>query len=314
MRWYWIVHDDSAPDPDCLAALLAGADRNPPAAVLVPKTVGWSDPARLVGIGYRWSPGTPVVDRLEPWERDQGQYDVDRAVYSGDSAGMLVRADAWHALGGIDPTLGDWAGPTDLCRRVWGSGGDVVFIPAAVVAHRQAGHRGVRPVTGSRTPPRRRAREGQLLLELTQAPALAVPWRWLRGWVATLVRALALVLTREPEEATRGAGRRVGRPGPPAAPARRPSGVARPAGRRHVPPGPRARHSGGRGQPCGRRLARRLAGDRAWSGPASAHPEQLAPAGRVRGAWPVPRSCCTRDRSWARAPCGVVACCPLRGP
>jgi len=200
VRWYWIVHDDSAPDPGCLAALLKGADRNPAAAVLVPKTVGWSDPARLVGIGYRWAPGTPVVDRLEPWERDQGQYDVDRPVYSGDSAGMLVRADTWHALSGMDPTLGDWAGPTDLCRRVWGSGGEVVFIPAAVMAHRQAGHRGVRP--GSRRPPRRRAREGQVLLDLTQAPALSLPWRWLRGWVSTLVRALALVLTREPEEAS----------------------------------------------------------------------------------------------------------------
>ena len=214
IRWYWIVHDDSAPDPGCLTALLRGADRNLAAAVLVPKTVGWSDPARLVGIGYRWAPGTPVVDRLEPWERDQGQYDVDRPVYSGDSAGMLVRADTWHALSGMDPTLGDWAGPTDLCRRVWGSGADVVFIPKAVVAHRQAGHRGVRP--GSRRPPRRRAREAQLLLDLTQAPALAVPWRWLRGWVATLVRALALVLTREPEEASAelaGAWDALGHPG-----------------------------------------------------------------------------------------------------
>ena len=132
VHWYWIVHDDSAPDPGCLAALLSGSDRNPASVVLVPKTVGWSDPARLVGIGYRWSPGTPVVDRLEPWERDQGQYDIDRPVYSGDSAGMLIRADTWHALSGMDPTLGGWAGPTDLCRRAWGSGGDVVFIPMAV--------------------------------------------------------------------------------------------------------------------------------------------------------------------------------------
>jgi GT2 family glycosyltransferase len=202
VSWYWILHDDSAPEPECLAELLAGADRNPKAHVLVPKSVAWSDPSRLVGIGNRWSPGTPLVERLEPRERDQGQYDVDRPVYSGNSAGMLVRADTWHALGGIDPQYGQWAGAADLCRRVWGSGAQVMFVPRAVVAHRQAGHRGVRRGGERRPAPRRAARHGQLLLELTQAPAATLPWRWVRGWLSTVVRALALLLTREPEEAT----------------------------------------------------------------------------------------------------------------
>ena len=202
VRWYWIIHDDCAPQPDCLAALLAGADRAPGAHVLVPKTVAWNDPGRLVGIGNRWAPGTPVVERLEPRERDQGQYDIDRPVYSGDSAGMLVRADTWANLAGMEPAMGDWAGPADLCRRVWAIGGEVVFVPSAVVAHRQAGHRGVRPADPPDPPPRRAARHGQLLLELTQGPGASLPWRWLRGWLTTFVRALALLLTREPEEAT----------------------------------------------------------------------------------------------------------------
>jgi GT2 family glycosyltransferase len=200
VRWYWIIHDDSAPQPECLEALLLGADRSPGAHVLVPKTVAWSDPGRLVGIGARWSPGVPVVEWLEPRERDQGQYDVDRPVYSGQSAGMLVRADTWHALSGMDPLMGDWAGPPDLCRRVWATGGQVVFVPAAVLAHRQAGRRGVRPASPV-VPPRRAARRGQLLLELTQGPAVTLPWRWLRGWLSTLGVALALLLTREPEDA-----------------------------------------------------------------------------------------------------------------
>ncbi len=201
VAWYWIIHDDSAPDPGCLAALLRGADRHPDAAVLVPKTVAWSDPGRLVGVGNRWAPGTPVVDPLEPNERDQGQYDEDRAVYAGDSAGMLVRADTWHALRGMDPSVGEWAGPADLCRRVWATGSEVRFIPAAVLAHRQAGHRGVRPTPGL-PHPRRAARAGQLILELSQAPVLALPWRYLRAWLSTAVRSVALLLTREPEEAT----------------------------------------------------------------------------------------------------------------
>lgn len=198
VAWYWIVHDDCAPEPDCLEALLLGADRHPGAAVLVPKTVSWSDPGRLVGVGNRWSPGKPIVEPLEASERDQGQYDLDRPVYAGDSAGMLVRADIWDSLGGIDPELGNWAGPADLCRRCWGTGAEVFFIPAAVVAHRRAGDRGIRR---ERQRPRAAMRTGQLILELSQAPGPALPWRYLRAWLATALRGLALLLTKEPEEA-----------------------------------------------------------------------------------------------------------------
>ncbi len=199
--WYWIIHDDSAPEPACLSALLAGADRNPKAAILVPKTVAWSDPGRLVGVGSRWAPGTPVVRPLDRHERDQGQFDVERPVYTGDSAGMLVRADVWHSLGGMDPGVGDWAAAADLCRRAWGSGSQVMFIPSAVVAHRQVSDRDVRPTPGL-APARQAARCGQLTLELSQAPALALPWRYLRAWLMTTFRAMALLLTREPEEAS----------------------------------------------------------------------------------------------------------------
>lgn len=201
IRWLWIVHDDSAPQPSCLSALLEGADRHPQAHVIVPKTVAWLDSGRLVGIGNRWSPGVPVVEHLEPGEVDQGQHDTDRAVYTGSSAGMLVRADTWDALGGMDAQYGEAGAAADLCRRVWGAGAEVWFVPGAVLAHRRAGSRGIRGGLPARPDPRREARHAQLLLELTQAPTLARPWRWLRGWLSTFVRAIALLLTREPEEA-----------------------------------------------------------------------------------------------------------------
>ncbi len=202
VAWYWIIHDDTAPEPDCLQELLLGADRNPGAAVVVPKAVSWADRGVLVGIGHKWAPGTPVVERLERGERDQGQYDFDRPVYAADSGGMLVRADAWHALGGFDGFTGMWAAPYDFCRRVWGAGGEVVFVPAAVVAHRQAGHRGVRSSAHGRLRPRRSARRGQLYLELTQAPLLALPGRILMAVLSTALRTLGVLLTREPEEST----------------------------------------------------------------------------------------------------------------
>lgn len=205
--WLWILHDDSAPDPGCLAALLDTADRHPEAEVLVPKSVAWSDSSRLVGIGNRWAPGHPVVERLEPGERDQGQYDIERPVYSGESAGMLVSAQAWQRLSGMVAPLGSWGGAADLCRRVWSTGGQVVFAPDAVVAHRNAGRNGRRPAPDlPHLPrphsPRRDIRHQELLLELTQADGLRLAGRWLRGWLTSLLRALLMLLTREPEEAS----------------------------------------------------------------------------------------------------------------
>lgn len=198
--WYWLLHDDSAPDPTCLAQLLLGSDRTPAATLVGPKAVAWSDPEVLVSIGHLWAPGTPVVEKLEPRERDQGQYDVDRPVYALDTAGVLVRASTWQDLDGLDGAVPDWASGADLSRRVWGSGGVVQLVPAARVAHRQARHHAVRaPGTDQ---PRRAARAGQLYLELTQAPAVALPWRVLRAVISSVVRALAVLLTREPEEAS----------------------------------------------------------------------------------------------------------------
>ena len=79
-----------------------------------------------------------------------------------------------------------------------------------------------RPAIGAFVPPRGcptpddPARAGQLILELSQAPALALPWRYVRAWLSTAVRVVALLLTREPEEATAevaGAWRVLGHPG-----------------------------------------------------------------------------------------------------
>lgn len=216
VSWYWIVHDDSAPEPRCLAELLTEADRDLGAAVLIPKSVDWTDPGLLVGVGHPWAPGKPVVEVVDAGEPDQGQYDFEVPAHSGDSACMLVRADTWAALDGFDGQAGTWASAADFCRRVWGSGGRVVFVPGAVTAHRRAGHWGLRVSAREQLHPRRSARAGELYLDLTQAPGLALPWRVLRAVVSTVLRVLALLLTREPEESAaelRGAWDVLGHPG-----------------------------------------------------------------------------------------------------
>lgn len=104
-QWVWLLHDDSAPDPTCLAALLKTADDHPSASVLGPKILGWHDRRLLLEAGVSISNSGRRLTGLERGEHDQGQHDGVRDVLSVNSAGMLVRREIWDLLGGFDPQL-----------------------------------------------------------------------------------------------------------------------------------------------------------------------------------------------------------------
>ncbi|MGW0893622.1 glycosyltransferase [Saccharopolyspora sp. NPDC002578] len=50
-RWLWLLHDDSAPAPDCLRQLLGVAELDSTAAVLGPLGLDWDDPRLVVDAG-----------------------------------------------------------------------------------------------------------------------------------------------------------------------------------------------------------------------------------------------------------------------
>ncbi|GAA3362551.1 hypothetical protein GCM10020366_50940 [Saccharopolyspora gregorii] len=50
-RWLWLLHDDSAPEPDCLRRLLDVAELDSAAAVLGPLGLDWDDPRLVVDAG-----------------------------------------------------------------------------------------------------------------------------------------------------------------------------------------------------------------------------------------------------------------------
>src|SRR4051794_25264214 len=49
--WLWVLHDDCAPEPGCLAKLLTAADAWPSAGVLGPLALDWDDPRLVVEAG-----------------------------------------------------------------------------------------------------------------------------------------------------------------------------------------------------------------------------------------------------------------------
>ncbi|HJE89275.1 glycosyltransferase family 2 protein [Rikenella microfusus] len=68
-------------------------------------------------------------------EKDDGQYDTAREIFWASGAAMLVRADLWHAFGGLDEAFFAHMEEIDLCWRLHRSGYKVMVCPASQVNH-----------------------------------------------------------------------------------------------------------------------------------------------------------------------------------
>ena len=192
--WVWLLHDDSAPAPDALQALLQEADTNPSAAVLGCKAVDWGDRHRLLEVGFTTDPGGHRETGLEPDEYDQGQHDAVRDVLAVGSAGLLVRRDVWDQLGGLDPHLPLFRDDLDLCWRAHSAGHRVLVVPAAVIRHVEAASSGRRPLDAGPHRRRHADRRNANYVLLSHAAAWAVPFVAIRLALGCILRAIGLLL------------------------------------------------------------------------------------------------------------------------
>ncbi len=194
VEWVWLLHDDSAPDPDCLARLLDTADDHPEAAILGPKVLGWHDRRLLLEVGVTVSGSGRRVTGLERREHDQGQHDGVRDVLAVSSAGMLVRRDIWDALGGFDPALPLFRDDLDLCWRAQRMGERVLVATDAVIHHREAAAHGRR--VGERRP-HRDDREASAHVLLAHAAGWIAPLLAVRLLLGSAVRSLVYLLGKD---------------------------------------------------------------------------------------------------------------------
>ncbi len=144
-RWLWLLHDDSMPRPDALGQLLRGAARTG-AAVLVPKLLQprrRNYPETLAELGQSITPTGRRVGTVEVGDIDQDQ-EVSQRILGGSTAGMLVRGDAWHQLGGLAPELPLHRDGVDFGWRANEAGYGVITWPDAALTHRQSGRTGER--------------------------------------------------------------------------------------------------------------------------------------------------------------------------
>ncbi|MFE6223240.1 glycosyltransferase [Streptomyces sp. NPDC057854] len=204
VQWLWLLHDDCAPEPGALAALLRVADADPEAAVLGPKLRGWYDRKQLLEAGVTIARSGRRWTGLDRREQDQGQHDQIRAVLSVSTAGMLVRRDVFEELGGFDRRLPLMRDDVDLCWRAHAAGHRVLVAPDAVLRHAEASARERRTVDcAGRTAasPHRVDKAAAVYTLLANTPGRALPYVFLRLVVGTLLRTLGLLIGKAPGQA-----------------------------------------------------------------------------------------------------------------
>jgi hypothetical protein len=99
--FYLFCHDDVALAPDAIRLLVAESLRSG-ASIVGPKLVNWLDHDRLLAVGLGLDRAGSAISLIETGERDQGQHDTAQQVVALSGAAILIRADAFHEIGGFD--------------------------------------------------------------------------------------------------------------------------------------------------------------------------------------------------------------------
>lgn len=203
--WLWLLHDDSAPEPGALAALLRAVEIAPSVAVAGCKQHTWSEPARVIEVGVWTSRFGRRTTGIDAPEVDQGQHDARDDVLGVGTAGALVRRDVWDRLGGTDPALGPYGDGLDLCRRARLAGHRVIVVPSAVVRHARASVPRSGVLGRQRWDARRSAqarRTAFVHAQMVGAPAPLVPLVALLALLSGPVRAVGRLVVKEPHLVT----------------------------------------------------------------------------------------------------------------
>ncbi|MGY2132745.1 glycosyltransferase family 2 protein [Hymenobacter sp. HD11105] len=139
--YYVLLNSDVAVTPSWLRPMVELLEQRPTIAACQPKLLAYADPTQFeyagAGGGYLDRLGYPFCrGRLfETLETDHGQYNDTCPVAWASGACMLVRASAWHKLGGLDTAFFAHMEEIDLCWRFWNAGYEVWYQGNSTVYH-----------------------------------------------------------------------------------------------------------------------------------------------------------------------------------
>jgi GT2 family glycosyltransferase len=196
--WIWLLHDDSAPEPDALEKLLASVELAPSVAIAGPKQLQWQQPRVIMQMGLTltrgWTPFSAISGEL-----DQSQHDDESDVLAVGTAGALIRADVYRQLGGLDAGAPPLAADLDLSIRARLTGHRVVVVPEAKVRHRGLSLAGERPRSWLRTSPHTAMLRAAVHLRLVFSPLPIALLYWLFLPAIGVIRVAARLLAKRPD-------------------------------------------------------------------------------------------------------------------
>lgn len=200
-EWIWLIHDDCAPQPGALEALLEAVEDRPQVAIAGPKLRGWYDRTHLLEAGVSIANNGARWTGLEPHEYDQGQHDGIREVLSVSTAGMLIRRQVFEELGGFDLNLGLFRDDVDLGWRAHVAGHKVIAVTDAVAFHAEASASERRSLDIKSAVFRRPLildRRNAAYVLLTNSSWWLLPWLSIQLLASAMIRAAGYLLAKLP--------------------------------------------------------------------------------------------------------------------
>jgi GT2 family glycosyltransferase len=200
-EWIWLIHDDCAPQPGALEALLSTVEDRPQVAIAGPKLRGWYDRTHLLEAGVSIANNGARWTGLEAHEYDQGQHDGIREVLSVSTAGMLIRREVFEELGGFDPNLPLFRDDVDLGWRAHVAGHKVIAVTGAVAFHAEAAaseRRKLDVKSGAFRRPLILDRRNAAYVLLTNSSWWLLPWLSIQLLASAMIRAAGYFLAKLP--------------------------------------------------------------------------------------------------------------------
>ncbi len=138
-RWLFFVNNDLDVERGCLQHLLAQSAHDPTIGALGPRILlgsqGSQEATTLWAFGGAWNRGTRLVRLVGLGQPDglkfQGSADVDFLT----GAALLVRSEAWQAVGGFEPSYFAYMEDVELSQRLQEAGWRTVCAGGASAVH-----------------------------------------------------------------------------------------------------------------------------------------------------------------------------------
>jgi GT2 family glycosyltransferase len=134
----FVLNNDTTVDRDTIAVLVDAMEGSPEAAIATPK-IRFYDPENLIWYGgARFSPASQNPVMLGYLQTDDGRWDTAGDVPFASGCAMLIRGDVLDRLGGFDDKYFAVFEDAELSLRVRGAGYRIMYVPSALVWHKES--------------------------------------------------------------------------------------------------------------------------------------------------------------------------------